>query len=668
MSLVNKITQSGYDTEFTTSDYANAYENFNYSGGNPDGILQSIYRYFQDHERRLTRNVIFRGFSASLNTNQLIIDISGTDPAEAVVAGRVAVMSSQKVFSESSFSEGTNFVSIKTSTLSESSTRDGSSESFSWDISTSLSSIDDTYLVICSVDKTGTTLSNVVQLAHQYEVESNKYRPKYGHSLSFYVGDGDSQLRALSTLMDYNQITFYLPIKVDTITEETSDSGVTIEGMLIKDITTIKADSDILYVNTIDDFSGGTLTITPSTIISGSLTCSSTTNVVGDFSVNTNKMTINATSGNATIAGTLDVTGLISSTAGFSGNITGDVTGNADTATAWETARTLTLSGDVTGTSSSWDGSGNATLVATVVDDQHNHTLSSLDLSGDTGITSVGTIVTGTWQGDPITHNYLATINQDLLTSSSPSFVTVMADLIGDVSGNASSASQADKLTTARTFSLSGDVTATSKSFDGTSDIAFNDIAVTDDSHNHSTSTITDINQSLRTSDTVQFADVTITNGVWRNISLYGNRYRNISNLNFKNTDDYLETTITLASATGYGYIDLSSKTKTIQVQGVMAGEVDGGTAGYTARITLQKRTTSGTWTGIGNDSLSDSCTTETSCTFGPTTFTLTITLTPETISGNEGYRIFFEVTKDGTATLSNSYCRFYGLAVKEWY
>jgi hypothetical protein len=48
---------------------------------------------------------------------------------------------------------------------------------------------------------------------------------------------------------------------------------------------------------------------------------------------------------------------------------------NAD---KWTTARTLSLSGDVTG-SVSWDGSGNASITATVQDDSHNHTISNID-------------------------------------------------------------------------------------------------------------------------------------------------------------------------------------------------------------------------------------------------------------------------------------------------
>ena len=47
-------------------------------------------------------------------------------------------------------------------------------------------------------------------------------------------------------------------------------------------------------------------------------------------------------------------------------DLTGDVTGNADTATALATGRTIALTGDATGTSGSFDGSGNASISTTV--------------------------------------------------------------------------------------------------------------------------------------------------------------------------------------------------------------------------------------------------------------------------------------------------------------
>lgn len=60
--------------------------------------------------------------------------------------------------------------------------------------------------------------------------------------------------------------------------------------------------------------------------------------------------------------------------------------GNVATATALETARTIVLSGDVSGTSGSFDGTANATITTTVADDSHNHTDSTITgtLSNDT--------------------------------------------------------------------------------------------------------------------------------------------------------------------------------------------------------------------------------------------------------------------------------------------
>ena len=62
----------------------------------------------------------------------------------------------------------------------------------------------------------------------------------------------------------------------------------------------------------------------------------------------------------------------------FEGNLTGAVTGNASTASTLQTARTIELGGDVTG-SASFNGGSNITITATVADDSHNHTISNVD-------------------------------------------------------------------------------------------------------------------------------------------------------------------------------------------------------------------------------------------------------------------------------------------------
>ena len=65
----------------------------------------------------------------------------------------------------------------------------------------------------------------------------------------------------------------------------------------------------------------------------------------------------------------LEVVGTVTSTAfvgPITGDVTGDVTGNATTATRWDTGRTIVVTGGVTGTTSAFDGSGNATLTTTL--------------------------------------------------------------------------------------------------------------------------------------------------------------------------------------------------------------------------------------------------------------------------------------------------------------
>lgn len=58
--------------------------------------------------------------------------------------------------------------------------------------------------------------------------------------------------------------------------------------------------------------------------------------------------------------------------------VTGSLSGNASSATKLATARTISLTGDVTG-SGSFDGSGNLSITATVADDSHNHTIANVD-------------------------------------------------------------------------------------------------------------------------------------------------------------------------------------------------------------------------------------------------------------------------------------------------
>jgi hypothetical protein len=90
------------------------------------------------------------------------------------------------------------------------------------------------------------------------------------------------------------------------------------------------------------------------------------------ISLTSNSITVGSTSialgaSSTTIAGLTSV-----GSTSFSGELTGNVTGNADTATKWQTQRTITLDGDVSG-SVSIDGSNNVTITTTVADNSHGH-------------------------------------------------------------------------------------------------------------------------------------------------------------------------------------------------------------------------------------------------------------------------------------------------------
>jgi hypothetical protein len=64
------------------------------------------------------------------------------------------------------------------------------------------------------------------------------------------------------------------------------------------------------------------------------------------------------------------------------GTITAALSGNSSTATKLQTSRTISLTSDVTG-SASFDGSADASITATVVDDSHNHIISNVDFLSD---------------------------------------------------------------------------------------------------------------------------------------------------------------------------------------------------------------------------------------------------------------------------------------------
>lgn len=268
-------------------------------------------------------------------------------------------------------------------------------------------------------------------------------------------------------------------------------------------------DRQATYVN----FSGNYLTGVGYYQIGGTTVIDSSRNL-------TNIGTISA-SGSISVTGYNSVSAFSGSfsyiTGALTGNVTGNLTGNADTATKWQDARTITLGGDLTG-SVSLDGSSNVTLSAQVVNDSHTHDgryytesesntrylnrVSSLESNLDTKYDADLFGFSPSTTGRP--ENYgqgISIVSSGNTHNNSNNWITQLAFgtsnnsmyFRGKVNAGGWSSwktvfhdgyhPNADKWTTARTLSLTGDVTG-SVSWDGSANASIT-TTVANDSHNH---------------------------------------------------------------------------------------------------------------------------------------------------------------------------------------
>ena len=218
----------------------------------------------------------------------------------------------------------------------------------------------------------------------------------------------------------------------------------------------------------------GTLTLaTSGTGLSGSATFTADQSGNSTFTVTSNATDANTPS---TIVAR-DGSGNFSAGT-ITANLSGDVSGNAGTATKWATARTITLGGDLTG-NVSIDGSANATLTATIA-------ANSVALGTDTTGNYVASITNGSYitggnggsEGAGLTLAVDATTtntaNKVVARDASGNFAagTITANLTGNVTGNVTgNASTATALATSRNIALTGDVTGNAN-FDGTGNIS----------------------------------------------------------------------------------------------------------------------------------------------------------------------------------------------------
>lgn len=182
------------------------------------------------------------------------------------------------------------------------------------------------------------------------------------------------------------------------------------------------------------------------------------------------------------------------------------VTGNAGTATKLQTARTIAITGDATGTATAFDGSKNVTITATIPT-MGAATASSAGTKGlvpAPGANNQGYYLRGdgTWavptnnrvgqyvMADNVEYPLLAKRTNAAVNTTdysnfaaavtlNPSLGQITAKTFkGALSGNAATASKAAALTTACTIAIDGAVTGTATSFNGTANITINTTTV----------------------------------------------------------------------------------------------------------------------------------------------------------------------------------------------
>jgi len=209
---------------------------------------------------------------------------------------------------------------------------------------------------------------------------------------------------------------------------------------------------------------GQTLTIgLPSSItvdVVGNLTGNVTGNVTGNLTGNVTGDLTGDVTGNVTGNVTGDVTGDVTGnlTGNVTGNVTGDLTGNV-------TATSVLADGVTATTQSAGD---NSTKVATTAYVDSVSVDDDLNFAGDSGTGTVD-LDTQTFTVGGTTNEIVTSATGQALTIGLPSSITV--DVVGNLTGNADTATTAGALSSAVTVSLTGDV-AGSATFTSAGDTA----------------------------------------------------------------------------------------------------------------------------------------------------------------------------------------------------
>ena len=211
-----------------------------------------------------------------------------------------------------------------------------------------------------------------------------------------------------------------------TLTGDVTGTGTVTNLGNVSFATTISADATALGTDTTGQYAS-------TVAISGSgLSCTAP---------NADNGTAYTITSNATNANTGSTIVFRDSSGNFSaGTITAALSGNATTATAWATGRTITLTGDVTGVSAAFDGSGNLSFATTIA-------ANSVALGTDT---TGNYVADATTSGNGISGSVSSEGGTFTVTSNATSANTGSTIVFRDASGNFSAGVMTGTATAAR--------------------------------------------------------------------------------------------------------------------------------------------------------------------------------------------------------------------------
>jgi len=175
-----------------------------------------------------------------------------------------------------------------------------------------------------------------------------------------------------------------------------SDADATLAGN-----TTLSGTLDVTGAVNFNDTTASTSNTTGAVIVDGGMGIAGAVNIGGDVDID-GDLTVTGSSKNITgnligdVKSTNGTSVLDSGTDGTDATFTGAVSGNATTASTWETGRDIELTGDVTGTVTGVNGGGNISITTTIAED-------SVALGTDTTGDYVSSLVAGT--GVSLTNN-----------------------------------------------------------------------------------------------------------------------------------------------------------------------------------------------------------------------------------------------------------------------